>query len=314
MPVKSLTVLLALLGTGLASRPIGYTLSENIVGHDFLEAFNFQAITDPTHGRVNYVNESDALSKNLVQVSWDSFIMRADYTTVLSPDGPGRDSVRILSKNTYNATLMIFDIRHMPEGCSTWPAIRTKQAAPPNIGIIDILEGVNNQKFDQVTLHTSGGCTVPPGRSESGLAISNDCDAGCSVGLHNSSSFGPSFNDAGGGWYAMERNSDHVKVWFWRRTDLFVPLDVRLAGQSVNPLLWGTPAAYFPNTSCDMEAFLTKHNIMINLTLCGDWAGSDDVYSASGCPSTCIDHVNNDPSSFEKAMFDFAAIRIYIPT
>jgi hypothetical protein len=52
MPVKSLTVLLALLGTGLASRPIGYTLSENIVGHDFLEAFNFQAITDPTHGRV----------------------------------------------------------------------------------------------------------------------------------------------------------------------------------------------------------------------------------------------------------------------
>lgn len=55
----------------------------------------------------NYVNESDALSKNLVQVSRDSFIMRADYTTVLSPDGPGRDSVRILSKNTYNATLMM---------------------------------------------------------------------------------------------------------------------------------------------------------------------------------------------------------------
>lgn len=52
-------------------------------------------------------------------------------------------------------------------------------------GIVDILEGVNNQPFDQVTLHTSGGteiffyarasqsdifsgCTVPANRSESG--------------------------------------------------------------------------------------------------------------------------------------------------
>jgi hypothetical protein len=68
------------------------------------------------------------------------------------------------------------------------------------------------------------------------------------------------------------------------------------------------------------------------MTIGGDWAGSDDVYSASGCPSTCIgrcstgfnmeignielnlDHVNNDPSSFKNAMFDFAAIRIYTPT
>lgn len=68
------------------------------------------------------------------------------------------------------------------------------------------------------------------------------------------------------------------------------------------------------------------------MTIGGDWAGSDDVYSASGCPSTCIgrrstgfntqidninlnlDHVNNNPSSFKNAMFDFAAIRIYMPT
>ncbi|KAF9479575.1 glycoside hydrolase family 16 protein [Pholiota conissans] len=311
--MKSIAIFFFFLGSSLGARLPRYTLSESIIGYDFLEAFDFQAITDPTHGRVNYLSRSDALSKNLVKTSRNSFIMRADYTTILSPDGPGRDSVRIISKKTYNATVMIFEMRHMPEGCGTWPAIRTKQASPPNTGIIDILEGVNNQRFDQVTLHTSGGCTVPPERSETGIAISNNCDVGCSVGLYNSSSFGPSFNSDGGGWYAMERTADHVKVWFWKRKDHFIPVDVLHSGPLVNPLQWGTPAAYFPNTSCDMEEFLTAHNILINLTLCGDWAGSTDVYAASGCPSTCVDHANNDPTSFRNALFDFAAIRIYTP-
>jgi hypothetical protein len=144
-------------------------------------------------------------------------------------------------------------------------------------------------------------------------AISNDCDAGCSVGLYNSSSFGPEFNKAGGGWFVMQRTSTHVSVWLWHRDNPFVPLDVRFSLAHVDISKWGKPAAFFPNDTCDMAGFLTDHNILINLTLCGDWAGNAETYSSSGCPSTCIDHVNNEPKSFAGAFFDFEALRIYLP-
>ena len=78
-----------------------YTLSDNFVGSGFLTGFEHEAIADPTNGRVNYVDQATALSLNLTFASDDTFIMRADSTTVLNPSGPGRDSVRIRSVNTY---------------------------------------------------------------------------------------------------------------------------------------------------------------------------------------------------------------------
>ncbi|PPQ87879.1 hypothetical protein CVT26_005338, partial [Gymnopilus dilepis] len=72
----------------------------------------------------------------------------------------------------------------------------------------------------------------------------------------------------------------------------------------------GIPVAYFPNTSCDFETHFEEHNIVINLTLCGDWAGT--AYPPT-CPSTCVDHVNNDPQAFEEAFFEFVSIRVYEP-
>lgn len=84
----------------------------------------------------------------------------------------------------------------------------------------------------------------------------------------------------------MERTSAFVKVWFWPRSNPFAPFNVQDPGAVVDTTEWvseallipysyqptsffkGTPAAYFPNTSCDMEEFLSEHNIMISLTLC----------------------------------------------
>lgn len=69
------------------------------------------------------------------------------------------------------------------------------------------------------------------------------------------------------------------------------------------------PAAYFPDTFCNIDSRFQEHNIIINLTFCeqlvsgldaaltplkgGDWAGS--VYGASGCPSTCEGRLANSP-------------------
>jgi len=135
-----------------------YLLSDEIIGSDFYTAFNWEAIEDPTRGRVTYVDQNDSQNQNLTFASSDSFILRTDFQTVLSPDGPGRNSVRIKSQKTYSTHVVVFDVRHMPEGCGTWPAIwESKTSNWPSGGEVDIMEGVNNQTPNRATLHTDPG-------------------------------------------------------------------------------------------------------------------------------------------------------------
>ncbi|KAG6835745.1 hypothetical protein H0H93_015046 [Arthromyces matolae] len=127
-------------------------------------------------------------------------------------------------------------------------------------------------------------------------------NSGCGVTAPTANSYGPTFNANGGGWYAVERTNSAISVWFWPRNGS-PPSDVSSGASS------GTPTAYFPNTSCDIASHFDANNIIINLTFCGDWAGN--VYSSSGCPSTCVDYVNNNPSAFVNAYFDFASLMVY---
>ena len=99
-----------------------YTLSDNFVGSGFLSGFEHEAIADPTNGRVNYVDQATALSLNLTFASDDTFIMRADSTTTLNPSGAGRNSARIQSVKKWSTHVEIMDVRHMPQGCGSWPA------------------------------------------------------------------------------------------------------------------------------------------------------------------------------------------------
>ncbi|KAF9002493.1 glycoside hydrolase family 16 protein [Cyathus striatus] len=294
-----------------------YWLSENVVGDEFYRFFEFESIPDPTHGRVNYVDEHTARTSNLTYAKDDTFVLRADDATVLNPDGPGRNSVRIRSRKTYTNHVAVFNIRHMPQGCGTWAAVReTLEANQPYGGVVDIIEGVNDQAPNLITLHTTSGCTMPSNREQTGTTTQLDCDvsvnhnAGCGVKAQATDSYGPSFNNIGGGWYAMERQSDGIKMWFWPRNDPSVPQDVKYGEFEANPEHWGVPVANFPNTSCDFNEHFSEHNIIINLTLCGDWAGN--TYSQSGCPSTCIDFVNNNPGAFKEAYFDFESVNIYL--
>ncbi|KAF8911769.1 laminarinase [Mucidula mucida] len=301
------TILAALI---LATPVIGvhYALTDSYVGSGFLSGFSHEAIGDPTNGRVNYVDAATSAAQNLTYASSNSFIMRADHTSVLSASGPGRNSVRLKSNKAFTNGVAIFNIRHMPQGCGTWPAVWTFGDPWPTQGEIDILEGVNDQTFNQATLHTSAGCTMPASRSQTGVALQNDCNvavnsnAGCGVQIQNTASYGPPFNANGGGWYAMERTSTYIKIWFWSRNDASVPPAVRDGDGN------GTPSL-LPNNSCNIAQFFGAHHIIINLTFCGDWANA--VYGNFNCPSTCVDYVNNNPAAFTNAYFDFAWVKVY---
>ena len=69
------------------------------------------------------------------------------------------------------ACLLSFNIRHIPEGLSTWPAVWEVGDDWPNQGEVDILEGVNNVSPNQATLHTGSGCAMPSSRSMLGYVV-----------------------------------------------------------------------------------------------------------------------------------------------
>lgn len=84
-----------------------YNVKDTFIGSSFLSGFTHEAIADPTHGRVNYVNVNYAVAHNLTYASSNTFIMRADSTTKLAANGVGRNSVRIKSKATYTTHVAV---------------------------------------------------------------------------------------------------------------------------------------------------------------------------------------------------------------
>ncbi|TEB24528.1 family 16 glycosyl hydrolase [Coprinellus micaceus] len=319
LPLSQTLAVLSLVSSTLAAT---YRQHKEVIGEDFIEdAFTVEGISDPTHGRVTYVNKATAQRFNLTYATKDRFILRADSDSVVQRGEKGRRSVRMKSKDSYTRHVAVFDVRHMPTGCGTWPAIWEVGANWPNGGEIDILEGVNDMGPNAATLHTGANCVMSATRKgQRGQQVEENCDVkakgnvGCPVRMKDLRSYGPEFNKAGGGYYAVERASNHIKVWFWSRDSESAPAAVKSGAKTVDPDTWGEPDAFFPGgQNCDINKKFGPQNIIINLTFCGDWAGSASVYSRSGCKGTCINHVDKNPQAFKEAYFDIASLRTYIP-
>jgi len=298
-----------------------YVIEDTYIGQGFTTGFFWQNIPDPTDGRVNYTDFNFAQSQGLVSWTSNSFTMRADSTTVLSASGPGRNAQRIVSNKQYTTSVTVLDVQHMPQGCGTWPAFWTTSDSVtwPNAGEIDILEGVNDESPNASTLHTVNGCTMNPSTmmqtgtvpgSNSNCYVGVNSNAGCQVQNNKPNNYGPAFNNNGGGWYVMERTSTMVNVWFWARNDPLVPAEIASGEGQINPAHYGTPYANFPNNNCNLGSVLGPNNIIINLTFCGSWAGSN---YPSSCPSTCVNYVNTDPSAFGNAYWQINSLRVYQP-
>ncbi|KZT66401.1 glycoside hydrolase family 16 protein [Daedalea quercina L-15889] len=309
-----------------------YVLADKYVGNDFFNHWAWESIDDPTHGRVNYVSKSSAHRANLSFASETKFVMRADHTARVAPAARGRDSVRIHSNKAYGDSVAILDVEHMPEGCATWPAFWSlSQAGPwPAGGEIDIIEGVNLQAANTMSLHTLPVCVMPAGgaprRAHTGTVLSTDCDAranynqGCGV-RGPPASYGAPLNAARGGWFVVARGPgpEGVRGWFWARADPAVPPEVRdadgdaAAAAEVRPgPAWGLPVAHFPmGRECEYAPHFDEHMFVFDLTFCGDWAGN--AYPTSGCGGSCVDLVDNHPEAFVDAYWEVNSLRVYTP-
>ncbi|KAK0845643.1 hypothetical protein LTS02_015226 [Friedmanniomyces endolithicus] len=295
----------------------GYTLEDDYTaGGNFFDMFTFFTGGDPTNGYVNYVDQSVASQNGYIDASSAQIYIGTDAVNVTN--SAGRNSVRLTSNKSYSSGLVILDLDHMPGGiCGTWPAFWMVGPNWPNAGEIDIIEGVNSQSSNAMTLHTGAGCSITNNDAFSGSIDTANCDvnaagqnknAGCSIGTSNAQSYGSGFNANNGGVYATNYDSSAISIYFFPRGS--IPSDI--SSGSPNPSSWGKPLAQFQG-GCDIASKINDQQIVFDLTFCGDWAG--DVWSSdstcSSKASTCNDYVQNNPAAFKDAYWSINSLKVY---
>ncbi|WWD09138.1 hypothetical protein V865_007260 [Kwoniella europaea PYCC6329] len=293
---KYILLSLPLINTALGAT---YTLSKSWQGNDFFDGFTWWEWDDPTQGRVNYVNQETAISRNLSYVNGGNFIMRADSTNVVDPSARGRDSVRIHSKDTYT------DGNH---GCQTYAYGMWYLAS-----ILDMYQSWNMASRRRSRYHRRD-------IRGSGTPLLSDCTGGvgCGVRDKSSKSFGEEFNKNEGGIFVMRRSKTRgFSFWFWPHNSPQAPTDITSGSQTIMESLWSTPVANFPADQCDINSHFDDHEIIINLTFAGVWAGGDAQWAASGCAGTAgwtpDDYVNKNPQAFTDAYWEIRSLRWYTP-
>ncbi|KAJ5173631.1 Concanavalin A-like lectin/glucanase subgroup [Penicillium coprophilum] len=294
---------------------LNYTLKDNYSGSSFFDNFEYFTEADPTHGFVQYIDRAASEWLNLTSATDTSAVLKVDTKYKGSEAAHGRQSVRVTSNKTYADGLFIFDVIHTPYGCGTWPALwLTDPNNWPEHGEIDVVEATNAGTFGtQSTLHTSKGCSMGVKRKESGTVDHENCyyeangGTGCGV-KGTGSTYGPDFNSKGGGVYAMELRDAGIRVWQWVRSN--IPSDI--TSGNPDPSTWGQAFADFPSTDCDIGSHFKNQSIIINISLCGDWAGANKYYKTqSSCPSNCKAFVRDNAASFDTAYWEFGGFKVY---
>ncbi|KAF5530209.1 mixed-linked glucanase precursor MLG1 [Fusarium napiforme] len=294
-----------------------YSIKTTYDSSNFFEAFEFFNEKDPTNGFVDYVDADAANSEGLAGYVDGAVYMGVDYQTK-NPSN-GRRSVRVTSHDAFTHGLFIADIAHMPGSIpGVWPAYWMFGPNWPTSGEIDILEGVNTQTENKISLHTGPGCSITNDGTTQGTTLeSENCDsagasAGCGQNTSDNQNYGDGFNDIGGGVYATEWTSDHIAVWFFHRGR--IPQDIQSGNPT--PSSWGPPAAKFNGgQGCNIDDHFKENNIVFDTTFCGDWAGSPDVWGKNPETSSlgdCKDYVANNPADFKNAYWLVNSIKVYV--
>lgn len=321
-----------------APSPDRYSLVNSYTGKDFFNGWEFWDQPDPTNGFVDYVNQQTAMDSRLAGLFYNNAtdehtaFLGVD-TTTMNPTA-GRASVRISSSQAWSGGgLFIADVRHSPQGsCGSWPALWLVGPDWPNQGEIDIIEGVNDNAYNSLTLHTGPNCKSNlPQNKFLGKQVTTDCEisgennVGCSIRSNASTSYnpkakqmithpaaGPGFNAAGGGVYATSWDATGISIWMFPHSA--VPADL-VAGKP-DPSSWtATPLARFGGDGCDYSTTFRNQQLVVDTTFCGDWAGKDEVWSQSpACKAkapTCQEFVANNPSAFKDTYWEIASIQVY---
>lgn len=113
----------------------------------------------------------------------------------------------------------------------------------------------------------------------------NDCNqeanngAGCTV---RGGPAGEDFNNIGGGVYVMSFETTGIHIWFLNRTQ--IPESMSATASSIDLSQLPNPIAAYSSSSCDINKFFSSQQMVLVITMCGDYAGVPSVLSRS-CPA-----------------------------
>ncbi|KAH7072571.1 beta-1,3-1,4-glucanase [Paraphoma chrysanthemicola] len=295
-----------------------YRLEDDYSLLTFFDKFDFFQDKDPTEGYVDYVSRADALESGLIKVHNSSVYLGVDHST--EAHGRGRRSVRMESKKLYNHGLFIVGLYHMPASiCGVWPAFWTFEPNHPwpELGELDIIEGVNSQSHNNIALHTRKGCSISNGGDFTGWVDSYDChwnapnqnpNAGCKIIANQTNAYGDTFNMNGGGVFAIEWTSSAIQIWFFPREN--IPANV--VSDRPTPTSWGLPLAKFSGP-CELDTFIRSQTLVFNITFCGGWAGkvwdADPICSKKA--KTCEEFVKKYPEEFVHAFWGINSLKTF---
>jgi len=295
-----------------------YQLTREHSGNSFFDRWQFYNNFDNlTNGDAIFVSSQVASSAQLAFTnSAGNAIIKVDNTTNV-PFNQKRNTVRISSTDSYGVgSLWVADMLHVPFGCSVWPAWWSQAPNWPLGGEIDTFEGVNMATRNQMSLHTEPGCTLNQANaSQSGIVNSTDCsfqsnsNQGCAVTDASTQSYGAGFAAAGGGLFVTEFAEKGVSVWFYPRSA--IPPSLLNNTGTVDTSTLGQPSANYPSSGCAMDTFFQAQHLILDITLCGDFAGNPTVFSQT-CTGTCYtNYVIGPPSNYDNAYFEIKSIRTY---
>ncbi|KIJ33045.1 glycoside hydrolase family 16 protein [Sphaerobolus stellatus SS14] len=289
--------------TLLSTSSFAYDLVRQYSGDTFFDRWTFLGGSDVnlTNGDVNYLGHTAAVSAKLVYTnSANNVIIKVDNTTNV-PQNEKRNSIRLDSTDTYGLGSLWFGLRSGPDMSPYLHRLllisyrfRTGETWPEH-GEIDIIEGVNLATQNQMALHTLDGCVQEPASNQLGTSGQNpDCHqqngtTGCTViDTTNKPSLGSAFNAAGGGVWATQFDDSGVFIWFFDRASVPDNLKKDNTAKTLDVSSWGAPVASYPSTKCNMKQFFGPQKLVLDITLCGDWAGNFNVY-----PETCANQPAN---------------------
>jgi hypothetical protein len=217
-----------------------------------------------------------------------------------------------------------------PGGSGLWPAVWYLAPTPswPFGGEIDIIEYVNptlanaSELFNAMTLHTGPGCVVERAPTEHlGQLLQTNCsytpdgnlgDNGCSttapteykINNRTVATAGAAFNAQGGGVYVHSWTNDGIAVWLFTHDSL--PNDIK--NGRPDPSSWKQkPLAKFSGSGCDFSKAFAPQQLIINIDVCGQWAGQVYPGGLDACNAFAASH----PEAYEEAYFEFGSIKMY---
>lgn len=300
---------------------VRYHLIDRYTSENIFSDFTFSQEKIPSKGHGNFVDLPNAVGQQLVAKHGpgpNGTFLYVEHTPNKEPSS--RSSVRLVSKKVYNHALFIADIAHMPGGtCGVWPAFWLTGSNWPKDSEIDIIEGVNGQSKNSMTLHTNAGCSISnKGSAFSGNLVTSHCNVndpsqarneGCRIMAHETATFsyGANFNSNGGGVYATEWTPEAISIWFFPRNA--IPEDVH--SSTPDPFEWGQPMARFAG-DCNIDQHFKDLHIVFDTSFCGSWAEED--WNKGSCrkkAKTCGEYIKSNPKELEQAFWFIESVKVY---